>query len=57
MGLLLPQECHSLWVDRGEYAVEYLLDGLSPGYGRVDLRGIHPEGARTEGIGKETAQF
>ena len=34
--------------------MEYFLDGLSPGHGRVDLRGIHPEGAGTEGLGKDT---
>ena len=37
--------------------MEYLLDGLSPGYDRIDLRGIHLEGARTEGFGKDTVQF
>ena len=57
MGLLLPQECHSLRVDRGEHGVEYLLDGLSPRYDRVDIRGIHSEGARTEGFGKEALYF
>lgn len=37
--------------------MEYLLDGLSPGHDWVNLRGIHTEGARTEGFGKDTVQF
>lgn len=37
--------------------MEYLLDGLSPGHDWADIRGIHTESARLEGVGKDTLQF